>query len=360
MKTIPILLLSVLSAIPLAAQSSDQPEQPFKEKLDVNLVLVDATVTDRRGNQILGLGKDDFVVKEDGTPQEIASVDYFTNRTLLDSPETKAAFKVERVHEERYFIIFFDKLLGAPIGLGLQSELLRVKRSAGQFIDEQLKPQDKVAIVGHDARLKIYADFTSDKRILKKALDDAVMFSDGLSAVPAYADDFSIMKNLNMGTMMYRTGRVYDAVRVLADALPQVPARKVMAMFSVGIGDTAPNMPEFLENDDTYYRPMVQALNEANVSVYAINLLRNVVGHYPQEDTLSRMASATGGEYFRNVVNFTTPLKQIEKANNGYYMLSYYSNKPRGESGYQKINVSLRNPEFRIKAREGYVYGDKS
>src|SRR5512140_2567045 len=86
-----------------------QQTPTYGEQVNVNLVLVDATVTDRKGNQILGLSKDDFVVKENGVPQEIASAEYFTNRTLLDAPESKAAFKVERVRDERYFILFFDR-----------------------------------------------------------------------------------------------------------------------------------------------------------------------------------------------------------------------------------------------------------
>ena len=49
------------------------------------------TVTDKKGNQILGLTKDDFILKEDGEQKQIDSVDYFTNRRLLTSPEDKAA-----------------------------------------------------------------------------------------------------------------------------------------------------------------------------------------------------------------------------------------------------------------------------
>jgi hypothetical protein len=90
-----------------AAMGQQQPQ--FGEKIDVNLVLLDAVVTDARGNQILGLDKDDFIVKENNVAQKIESVDYFTNRRLLNERESKAAFKVERVREDRYFVFFFDK-----------------------------------------------------------------------------------------------------------------------------------------------------------------------------------------------------------------------------------------------------------
>ena len=41
--------------------------------------------------------------------RQIDSVDYFTNRRLLDAREENAPFKVERIREDRYFIFFFDK-----------------------------------------------------------------------------------------------------------------------------------------------------------------------------------------------------------------------------------------------------------
>ena len=80
-------ILAMLLAFPLIAQ------EQFGEKVDVNVVLVDAIVTDATGHQILGLDKDDFVVTENGQPQKIESIDYFTNRRLLNAREGNIPFK---------------------------------------------------------------------------------------------------------------------------------------------------------------------------------------------------------------------------------------------------------------------------
>ena len=109
------------------------------------------------------------------------------------------------------------------------------------------------------------------------------------------------------------------------------------------------------DRDDFRFDPMVQALNESNVSVYSLNLLQDVF-YSPTEDFLARLASETGGDYFRATGTYKTPLKRIENENNGYYMLSYASQKPKDEHGYQQIVVKLKNPQFRIKSREGYKY----
>src|ERR1051325_5970107 len=102
-------LTLALLALAVAPSLIAQEPPKFGENVEVNVVLIDAVVTDRGGHQILGLDKSDFAVKENGVEKTIDSVDYSTNRKLLNTPEEKAPFKVEQVHEERYFIFFFDK-----------------------------------------------------------------------------------------------------------------------------------------------------------------------------------------------------------------------------------------------------------
>ena len=50
-------------------------------------------------------------------------------------------------------------------------------------------------------------------------------------------------------------------------------------------------------------------------------------------------------------------LKRIEQQTNGYYIITYYAHHPRGTNGFQKVNVSLANPELHVKARTGYSFG---
>ncbi len=341
-----------LSAL-LAAAALPSSAQTLQERVDVDLVLVDVTVTDARGNQILGLGPDDFIVKENGAPQKIESVDYFTNRTLLTSPEEKAAFKVERVREDRYFILFFDEadLRGTPGS----SRLIRAQRDALEFVRERLKPNDLVAVAGYDARLIVYADFTSDKKVLERALGEVMKFSNGLTTVPSYAGEASILRNIDARRMIEDTGRIYDALQFLADAVRPIQARKVLTLVSPGIGEVSSFNERLPENEEYLYQPMIRALNAANVTVHSVALFENNTSS-PREQTLARIANETGGDYYTNVVSFTTPLTRMEKESSGYYLLTYRIRKPEGEHGYQQIDVDVRNPEFKVRAREGYVY----
>ena len=109
-------------------------------------------------------------------------------------------------------------------------------------------------------------------------------------------------------------------------------------------------------NRSRYYEPMIEALNEANVTVYAMNLMDDAPSAPIFHQTLEGLASETNGDYFRYATTFTNAMKQVAKASAGYYLLSYRTNK--AGRGYQKVSVSIKNhPEFHVAARAGYPYG---
>jgi VWFA-related protein len=332
--------------------------QQFEEKIDVNAVLLDVIVTDNRGNQILGLSKDDFVVKENGVAQEVDSVDYFTNRQLLDAREENAPFKVEQVREDRYFIFFFDKPEDPGI---LFDQLAQARQAIRDFIRNEMKETDLVAIAGHDVRLKVWSDFTNDKAKLEKALDESARFSKGLDKAET-GEGPSILRNVDRALMQRRTGSVYQALEVLADSVRPIRARKNLVLFSPGILDIGESVRNGMIVDRSrHLDPALQSLNAANVSVYSAQLQRptdvevNTTPLFHQR--LTELASTTGGEYFPTGVSFKPILKKVDQTNAGYYLVTYRSRKPRGEKGFQKVDVSLKNPEFRVVARSGYEFG---
>jgi hypothetical protein len=72
---------------------------------------------------------------------------------------------------------------------------------------------------------------------------------------------------------------------------------------------------------------------------------------------LEEIATETGGDYYRFNTTFQPSLKRIEDKNNGYYLITYRSRKAPGETGFQKVDVSVKQPALRITARSGYQYG---
>jgi VWFA-related protein len=319
---------------------------PASENVTVNLVLLDATVTDDKGNPILGLGPDDFVVTENGQQQQVTSVDYFTSRRLLDRPEEKAEFKVDRISEERHIIFFFDK----PDEYSTQSmsDLQNARQAARDFVEKQMVATDRVAVAGHDSRLKIYSDFSSDKKTVSKGIDEAVRFSNGVTR-----GDTPLLANVDSEGMMKKSGRVYDAIAMLADATRGIRGRKVFVVFSHGMGTRNDYNPDILEPETGYVDAAINALNRANVSMHVINLHRDS-GFRVTEQYLSRFADETNGSYHRNLVRYQAAVKEINLQNAGYYLISYRPASMEGK-GFQKVDVKLRNPEFTVRARRGYM-----
>lgn len=338
----------------LALPTFAQQQQPVRETIDVNAVLIDAIVTDPKGNQILGLTKDDFVVKENGVEQTVDSVHYFTNLRLLDAREQDAPFNVERVSEERYFIFFFDKPESTDEFFG---QIALARKAVKDLLRDDFGATDRIAIVGHDVRLKVYSDFTSDRRQLERALDDVARFGGGVKDAPA-GDGPSILRNIDRSELIDHTGEVYDALRVLAESLRPIRARKNLVLFSAGIvGREDQANGGLLTGRSQRFEPMIDALNAANITVYPLQLHRNAILAPIVHQRLEEIAMATGGEYYRYANNFRVPLDRIEDRNNGYYLITYRSNKPAGEKGFQKVDVSLRTRDLRVTARAGYSYG---
>jgi VWFA-related protein len=352
-----IVFLTLLAmTLPALAQEKvlENPPQ-YGEQIDVNAVLLDVIVTDRKGNHILGLNADDFVVKENGVAQTIDSVDYYTNRRLLQQREEQAPFKVERVREERYFIFFFDKPGNPALLFG---QLNNARASVKHFIDREMKETDLVAIVGHDVRLKIYSDFTNDKKQLLRALNESAMFGRGLLTAPA-GEGASILRNADGNDVMDETGTVYQALDLLADSVRSIRARKNLVLFSPGVVDRDEQIfaGDMLLNRSRYLDPALESLNAANVSVYGVQLQRNADTSPIFHQRLDELSKSTGGRYFRLNVSFKPAIEQIEHTNNGYYLVTYRSPHAKGKRGFQKVDVDVKNREFKVVARSGYQYG---
>jgi VWFA-related protein len=349
MRFFPIILAMLSLALPASGQ-----QHSLEEQIDVNAVLLDVIVTDSRGNHILGLSADDFIVKEDGVVQTIDSADYITNRTLLTAREDKAPFPVERVTNDRYFVFFFDKP-GEPGAL--YSPLMLARQAVLDFIRKDMRPTDHVAIVGHDVRLKIYSDFTRDRRLLESALGEALRFGRG-ETTAGTAEGPSILNNMASQDLIRETSTVYEALDLLGDAMRPIPARKNLVLFSGGIADRHDSVRGgLLMGRSIHLDPALRSLNAANVSVYGVQLQRDVDATPMFHQRLTEISEATGGQYFQFNTSFRPAVRRIDTTNSGYYLVTYKSSRRPGESGFQKVEVAVKNPEFRVTARSGYQYG---
>ncbi len=349
------LILPRLAAAQAPPPSPATPAPTFAEQVEVSEVLLDAQVTDRDGNVIVGLGKDDFEVEENGKPVALTDVRFYSSRARLDA----AGRPIDPAEAQRLLILFFhDQRRMNTIIPGVLARELDAARRAHSWI-ATLGPQDYVAVASFDTSLAVEQDFSRDRKALEHAIDEAVTGKgpggNWPSRLPPEGGP-SLLRNLPRGNAVRdATPTIYEALQVLARAAGHLVGRKNLVLFSSGFGQV--NSFGQFQPDPRYDQPTAQILNDTNVAVYAVDVLEPDVDS-PLSSALSLLAAQTGGRYFQHIVNFVTPLESVAAETTGYYLLAYQSTHRQGERGYQKVTVKLRNPGLRVKAREGYIYGD--
>jgi VWFA-related protein len=155
---VPALLLCAAS---LAAQEAKAPAPPAAPKLaaqppaaeapptfpaQVEQVIVDVVVTDKKGNPVRGLKREDMTVTEDGVPQQIVS---FEAVQMPDQPSEMPPPPPPRVsvnnapgqHRGRTFVILFDDMNITPYRAN------QAKAAVASFLEKGTREGDQVMLI---------------------------------------------------------------------------------------------------------------------------------------------------------------------------------------------------------------------
>ncbi len=366
-----VLLMALLSpfSVARAQESADtaQPQAPaqglqtFEDLVEVSEVFLDVLAL-REGEVARGLGIDDFVVEEDGEPVELTSVSYYTTRYGAEFAGATAT-EAEEVPSSRYFILFFhDQTRFGLFNNRLMRQQLRAARDARRWIQEAMEPSDWVAIVSYDVELRVHQDFTQDPEVLSAALERVAtgkkpdQFRPGRREALGRGRELGILSRLPVGRELEDSvSNVYEGIQRVAETTGFLVGRKVMLLYTLGFGVEKAGGRASIP-DPRYYPQLEPVLNDHNVAVYPIDLTPPG-SPPPQEDFLQKLADDTGGRFDPNFTGFFQPFEAIAGENHGYYLLTYRSERPSGEIGYQNLTVTTTDQEIEVRARTGYRYG---
>ncbi len=333
----------------------------LSERIRVAEVLLDVLVTDRKGNVIEGLGAEDFVVLHDGEEQEVTSASFYGGPSELSATGEGATTRTDR-----YFILMFhDQRMQAPQLAGPQMDNARwLKR----WIEEELQPNDQVAVFAYQARLKVYLDFSRDRDEILGAVDAASRGKKDIERWVTRSDpEFdpnspSLFANLPVEKELARRSRkLQEALELVGEAAAGIAGRKNLIMFSLGFGEIG----QFgsYTPDPRYYPQMREALNAGNVAVYTIDTMgsrRRSIASASLNDSLSHISNETGGHYYANFTNILSPMRQVAEENQGYYLVSFRSEYEAGTQGYRGIKVKVRDGKYKVRSRTGFRYGESA
>lgn len=208
-------------------------------RVETNVVLVDAVVTDKKGNYVRDLKQKDFKVYEDGKEQTIKSFSF----------EADPASPLNS--QPRYLVLFFDN---STMNFGDQAI---ARKAAASFIDSNVGPNRQMAIANYSGALQIAQNFTSDVARLK-----AVVAGTSIPLGPTAND--SRIGGLGRAAGNFGARNMILAIRDLAKNLQSIPGRKTLVLLTAGFRVT----PELLTDTTA----TIDVCNRSNVAIYPIDV----------------------------------------------------------------------------------------
>lgn len=151
------------------AQSPQQGparEEPLA-RVNVDLVQVDAIVTDSKGIHLTDLKPEDFEILESGKPQRITNFSFLSGERAVPAATQASSVAPARVTPQQV-----NRTMAAVVDdLGMsEHNFASVRRALDHLVDQQVGPGDLIAIVTTSGRLGTLQQLTADKRLLRAAV----------------------------------------------------------------------------------------------------------------------------------------------------------------------------------------------
>lgn len=356
------IFLFIFSWISAAAFAQTVAEDEIV-RIETQVVDVPVIVTDKAGKPLLNLKKSNFVVYEDGKPQEVS-----------DFSTTAAPFEVA--------------LLLDTSG-STRADLALIQRAAAGFI-ASLRAGDKVSIIAYKtdktdkksfAVSEVLSPLTGDRASLKNALENVgtsngTPYYDSLMQVVEKvfrdkpADEFRGRRALVALTdgVDSTSAAGFDEVKEefekagIVSYFIQVNTRDFFEENLLGDCETATRFSQ--AQIRRYYRQfkasakMEKTFNFCNLGEFERLAISKSL--YEMADAeMEELAKMSGGKVF--------PVADLSDARNAFkavadeigtkYSLGYYSSNEKRDGSYRKIKVLLKGAPAgtQIRAREGYT-----
>jgi VWFA-related protein len=414
MKYVGLLLPLLLSLSFIAVAQDDKSlltgRNPDKEdvlRIRTSLIQAGVFVTDKKGNFVGDLNPEDFEITVDGQPVPIV----FFERNVTDRSSSRSARNSRRDRDS----VDATKDVVAPLGRNIIfvvddphlsfSSHYRVKKVIANFVDREMQPNDRIAIVSPTGQLGFLQQFIEEKWVLKKALNRLVSkrdssVNDGQSP-PMSEYEALVISRYDLGvtdifaareagidlesrreSVRSRARRIlaqaaminrgtYSALEQVLRNSARIPGRKTAIFFSDG----------FLldpSGSDSSYRlnRIIDAAARTNSVIYTVDA-RGLEASLPEgttatsneafrllsgsrfetQDGLAMLANKTGGQFVRNRNDIQSALSELLAEAAQHYLLAW---EPLSETGraekLRKIAVVIKGrPELTVRFHSGYL-----
>lgn len=312
-----------------------------------HLVLLDVTVTDKKGHPVAGLSKDDFKLFEDGQPQTIK---FFEEHTPVDPAEI-AKEKAAALAGQPNTFTNYEPFSGRPLTVLLLNELFPLplvdfnplrptsplRRSMIDAV-QSAPPDTPFALYMLDSELHLVQPVTTDRALLLAKIDmllrtthfgsEQMINANGKidSQGDPPAEDIPVRRSIMSDTMQH-----------LALSLKGEPGRKSLFVFTGGFqctvvsGHGCPKI-QFPNDSRDYLCGLMDTLEQGRMSIYRV---------YPIAGT---------------AYGFGCPASTDLGTSANYYTLYYTPTNGDWNGKYRAITAEVANKGLHLAYRKGY-YG---
>ena len=290
-------LLTCSALLPTALFPQEPPQNVIR--VNVNLVLVDATVKNKAGQIIVDLKEENFELREDGTPQKIE----IFNRDELP----------------------LDVALVLDLSDSIGPFLVPLRRAANIALSA-LKPEDQVALFTFSTEAQMRVPFTHDK---------------------------SQIADMIGGFQTGGATNINDAIFLPAQYLLNAPQkdRRVIILISDDVGTSAGGqgtrdiVTEAIASDAVVYNLKIPGYNPPET--------RMAAAMTPGLVNIRKVVEQTGGEVFDvpDVAHLDEVFRALIQRIKTRYTLGYYTNATAALGKPHKIDVRL-GPSFGKKGHD--------
>ena len=322
-----IAFLMVSSTIFVKAQDTEE-----RIVTNISLVQLNVGVVDRQGRAVTSLARDDFVVYEDGVKQSIQQFE------TVDAP---------------FSLVLLLDMSGSTINFRQQ-----LKLASQRFLDA-LGPEDRVAVVQFNAKIKSLAGFSTDRK--KSAY--AIEIAEGAGETHFYA---ALKYALNE---LEKEGKRRKAVVVLTDGLDtqlRKADRDTVAKAQTDEEALAAIKPEA----SAELNSVLAGADRQGVTIYPLALPSgdpkrlpipgpDITGIYSAARArLQTLAVRTGGRLneINRLDNMARLYAEVAADLRTLYTVAYRAPADRPRGKWHEIRIEVAHPELIARTKPGY-YG---
>ena len=293
-----------------------QPQDPVETiRIDTDLVDLKVSVLGAAGNTALPLlEQKDFVVLEDGAPQEIS---FFA---AADTP--------------------FDLVLLLDLSGSNAKKLKMIRNSAKRFV-EATRPTDRIAVVSFTDQPALYSSFTLDRNKLKKSIDEIDDAYGGTNFWDALNWVVKILVRQGSGRR--------NAVVVMTDgvdnALPDV--------YGDGSRTDFNTLLEGIRNSESIVFPIYLDTEEENVKDHHVPRAAYALAR----EQLTLISSACGTPLYRaaKLADLDNVYAQVVRDLSTVYSIGYKPTNKALDGKWRSVEVRLvQRPDLLARTKRGY------